>query len=300
LAQVGRCPWSILVDTLWYILGGGIEAMKTRWSQIALAALGLAVWCSPVAAQGSGATATSGSTSVTNPGGVGGNAGGSFGTGSTGGTAANVGTSSDVFGAQGLGSTNFTGGTGQTSISKANPFYYYYASPLAAGFGPNINLVPQNSLSFSSGGTSTGGSTLITGKGTFGAGMANITTGTTTTGKGGGGGGGSANISSGFNTIGVKRAPSYGVVADPDLLAPRNSFGTLPQLQQDLRASLQQSASLPSAKNLDVQLDNDTFVLTGTVATDRERRLAEGLVRMTPGVRNVRNNIQLAASSPRP
>jgi hypothetical protein len=286
------------VDTVWYILGG-IEAMKTRWSQMALAAVTLAIWCSPVGAQGSGATATSGSTSVTNPGGVGGNSSGNFGTGSTGGTASNVGTSSDVFGTQGLGSTNFTGGTGQSSISKANPFYYYYSSPLAAGFGPNVNLVPQNSLSFS-GGSSGGGSTLITGKGTFGAGMANITTGTTTKGGGGGGGGGSANISSGFNTIGIKRAPSYGVVADPDLLAPRNSFGTLAQLQQDLRASLQASPSLPSAKNLDVQLDNDTFVLTGSVATDRERRLAEGLVRLTPGVRNIRNNIQLVASSPRP
>jgi ferric-dicitrate binding protein FerR (iron transport regulator) len=85
---------------------------------------------------------------------LGGNSSGSFGT--------TVGTTSNVMGTQGLGSINITGGSGQTTISKANPFYYYYTSPLSAGFGPNVNLLPQNTVS--SGGTSSG--TPVAGKGT--------------------------------------------------------------------------------------------------------------------------------------
>ena len=33
------------------------------------------------------------------------------------------------------------------------------------------------------------------------------------------------------------------------------------------------------------------MVLQGVVASDKERRLAEGLVRVTPGVRDVRNEL---------
>jgi hypothetical protein len=240
-------------------------------------------------------TAAAGTGAATSPGGVGGNASGGFGT--------NVGSSSAAMGTGGLGSTNFTGGTGQTSISKADPFYYYYASPLSAGFGPNVNLLPQNSLSFSSSGGVSG--TLVTGKGTFGAPVANITTSTTggkgATGGGGGGAGGSANVTSNFTTIGMKRAPSYVTMIDPELITIRSPVA-MSQLQQDVRASLQNSTALPTGQNLNVVLDNDTLVLTGTVATDRERRLAENLARLnlTGGVRNVRNQIQLATATPRP
>jgi hypothetical protein len=274
--------------------------MKTRFTQMLLAAGILALCSTPAWAQttggtgGTGGTAASGTGAATSPGGVGGNSGGSFGT--------NVGTSSDVMGTAGLGSTNFTGGSGQTTISKANPFYYYYSSPLSAGYGPNVNLLPQNSLSFSSSGGS-GSGTLVTGKGTFGAPVANITT-STTGGKGttgGGGGGGSANITSNFTTIGMKRAPSYVTMIDPELVRAPTTAAML-QLQQDMRASLQNSTALPSGQNLNVTVDNGTLVLTGTVASDRERRLAENLVRlsMTNGVRDVRNQIQLAAGTPRP
>jgi len=41
------------------------------------------------------------------------------------------------------------------------------------------------------------------------------------------------------------------------------------------------------------------IVLRGSVATDHERRLAEALVRLTPGVRDLVNELEVRGSPPR-
>jgi hypothetical protein len=267
-----------------------------------LACAALGIWCLPVSAQGaaggtagggttgggtvSGGASSAGGSNSGAPGGVGGNSSGGFGTSAT---------TGDVFGMQGSGSTNYTGANGTSSISQMNPFYNYYASPLAAGFSGNVNLVSQNSFGLTSTSSGSASGTLVTGKGTFGTAMANITT-TGKAGGGGGGGGASANIG-GFTTIGIKRTPSYYTTVDANMI-PVRPASAMPALQEDLRTALRSSTStLPSGQNLDVVLDNGVFVLQGTVRTERERRIAEGLVRTTPGVSNVRNDIQVAGTN---
>jgi osmotically-inducible protein OsmY len=45
-------------------------------------------------------------------------------------------------------------------------------------------------------------------------------------------------------------------------------------------------------------MDGSTVVLRGSVRDDHERRLAEALVRLTPGVRAVRNELTAPGGSP--
>jgi osmotically-inducible protein OsmY len=40
-----------------------------------------------------------------------------------------------------------------------------------------------------------------------------------------------------------------------------------------------------------VEVDGQTVILKGKVPSEDERRLAEGLIRLTPGVRAVRNEL---------
>jgi hypothetical protein len=278
--------------------------MKTRtslrvWTLTQLVATGLVlgIWCLPASAQtGGGGTGGGGAGGGGAGGGAGGGTGGGAGGGAGGGSSSSsfgsgTGTSSLIMGANGSGSTNFTGGSGQTSISAANPLKNYYAEPLSAGNANNVKLVSQNSLNLNSA-TGSAAKTLLTGKGTFGAVMnANINTTTGAKGGGGGGaGGGAGSVSSGFNTIGTKRAPAYLTTVDPGL---RIGYNPPPQLRQELLATLQSASQLQSARNLNVTFNDQGIILTGTVDSDRERRLAEGLVRLTPGTFNVQNDIQV-------
>jgi hypothetical protein len=270
----------------------GVVVMKTwrmfRIGTLAKAALScaaLAVFCLPVSAQGGG-----GGGGGTTTGGAGGaKAGGTTGGGGTGTT----GNTSSVFGSSGTGSSNAkTSGTGTTPITASNPFKTYYASPYSAGLGSNVTLASQNGLSFDTGGAKS--STLVTGRGTFGVPMYAATT-TTGGGRGGaaGGAGGltsTTNAVAGFSTQGIKRAPAYVTTID---------FQTVPALPMtqklgDFKSNLQNSSMLPNGKNLNVFVENQsTVVLQGTVGTERERRLAESIIRLEPGVRDVRNEIQV-------
>jgi len=69
-----------------------------------------------------------------------------------------------------------------------------------------------------------------------------------------------------------------------------------------VRADLQQiigvSSRLPSRGNIQVVMDGPTVVLRGKVQDDHERRLAEAMVRLSPGVRQVRNELATPDGSP--
>jgi osmotically-inducible protein OsmY len=71
---------------------------------------------------------------------------------------------------------------------------------------------------------------------------------------------------------------------------------TLTRLQTDLQQIISQSSTLTSKDAIKIKLDGKVFVLEGTVPNDRERRLAEGMLRLTPGVRQVRNSLVVKPS----
>jgi hypothetical protein len=64
-------------------------------------------------------------------------------------------------------------------------------------------------------------------------------------------------------------------------------------LQEQLQGIIARSASLKNSGAIDVLVDGQTVVLRGKVMDEDQRRLAEGLMRLTPGVRQIRNELEL-------
>jgi hypothetical protein len=246
---------------------------------------------------GGGSTTT---TSGSSGGGTyGGALGGSFG-GSLGGNANLGGTTG---GTQGGGNNSTTNATVPTKINSFTP---YMGSPYAAAMGQNNTLTPSNSLSSSSSGTSGISNfqlleALSATQGTiaFGNPLYPQTKGTntgTTMGGGLGGGGTGTTIGGrfpGVSTVGMRRAPTF-VTALAEDLKPSGYSSIVPppnQMVMELRGALDRSTSLREPSNIRLYMEDSTVVLQGVVASDKERRLAEGLVRVTPGVRDVRNEL---------
>ena len=253
--------------------------------QVAVAILGLAVWCSQGLGQQTG--------------------GGTTGGGGTGATAAPTG-SSAAPGGGGAGTatttvfTNTGTGTGKaTSGLTPSILYKHYSSPLASGWAPNIQLKSQTASRLDAGGSST---PIVTKAAAFGVPMFTAATSTTgakgaTTGKGMTG---TSTSGTGFSTIGQKRAAGYYTTVDRDMLPPPVApMQAMAQTQSSLTTVLAQSVSLQTAKNLVVSMEpGNIVVLRGIVETERDRRTAEGLVRMEPGVYFVRNEIVVNGKQP--
>jgi hypothetical protein len=91
-------------------------------------------------------------------------------------------------------------------------------------------------------------------------------------------------------SVGVRRAPAYtttlGFTYRPE---PPN------QVQADLQQYFARSQRLSSRDNIRVEMDGPTVVLRGTVTDDHDRRLAEALARLSPGVRDLRNELVVNA-----
>ncbi|OWK39179.1 hypothetical protein FRUB_06261 [Fimbriiglobus ruber] len=66
-------------------------------------------------------------------------------------------------------------------------------------------------------------------------------------------------------------------------------------MQTDVREVLDRSSMTPSARGIQVATDGPVIVLRGAVKDEDEARLIEGMVRLTPGVREVRNELQFPA-----
>jgi len=270
--------------------------------QAAVVGLAFAMWCGPAFGQGGGGGgaggggAGGGGAGGGGAGGGGAGGGGAGGTGTGGGTGS-IGSGSLIFGNIGLGSSGVTNPSGTSPISSVNFQQPYMASPLTSGFGSNMSLKSQNSLALAA---ATGSSnSLVSGKGTFGvveykatttnpiinnnirAMTATATAATATT---------SAAV--GYTTAGVQRTPKFVTNVSPRMMVA----GTPPaQVQAGLNSVLAESISaMPTARNLNVAVgDQNVVVLRGTVATEEERRFAEGLLRLTPGVTYVDNQIQI-------
>jgi osmotically-inducible protein OsmY len=190
-------------------------------------------------------------------------------TGSTQPTAASILATSTL--SQGNVGTGAGGGFGQTSVtsgvSSANQLGSFYANPLAAGmtnvtrstfgqplYSSQVIASTTNSLS---------GRTGLGNTGTLGfAGVGSTTT---------------------------PAAATYSATlsfAYPPRAVPS-------RLQLDVEQVLARSSALTQSRDIRVAMDGAVVVLQGKAANEHDRRLAEGLVSLSPGVRAVRNEIQI-------
>jgi osmotically-inducible protein OsmY len=84
----------------------------------------------------------------------------------------------------------------------------------------------------------------------------------------------------------MRRAPAYTTTL---------GFAIRPASAERIRTDVQQlfsrSERLPSGSAIQVETDGPVLVLRGTVTDDHERRLAESIARLTPGVRELRNEL---------
>jgi osmotically-inducible protein OsmY len=62
-------------------------------------------------------------------------------------------------------------------------------------------------------------------------------------------------------------------------------------VQTDLQSIIDRSSRLPSRSRIAVSYDGSVVVLRGEVRDEKERRLAEGILRLSPGVREIRNEL---------
>jgi hypothetical protein len=155
-------------------------------------------------------------------------------------------------------------------IAASNLFASYYASPMAAGLSTSGTAstrsfgAPLFTASTNTNMTSTG----LTG----GAGTA-----TSLTGSG---------LGTGSGALIVRPAAANGMPV-PVPIAPAAPL----QARPDLQNILARSSTLASKEGIKVMSDGASVVLQGSVGSEFDRRMAEALVRMEPGVRQIRNEL---------
>jgi hypothetical protein len=234
--------------------------------------------------------------------------------GSLGGASATSGTGSFAFGSSSVGTSGTTSGSslgglfnpGQAGINAGNQTsnqglssstsnsllgagtgnlaYPYYANPLYEGWPGNLGKPPGGwAAPLYPGSTYTApgstGSNLGGLSGFGSSGFANISN--------------SASAASG-GTGGVRRPAYVTKVVFPVRPKPPG------EMQSDLRDVFARSSALAQHSDVQVHVDGQAVVLKGEVADDRERRLVEGMVRLTPGVREVLNQLVIREVLPPP
>jgi hypothetical protein len=188
-----------------------------------------------------------------------------------------TGTSSGAYGGGGRG-----GGSGASTTvvpQVSDPLQSTYANPLAIG-------VSGVSTSFTT--TSSGGITQSSASAGQAFGLPTFATTTTTSNRATTGASTTTINTGGFSTLNMLKNHPYATV-----LGKNVPIVNLPpvQLQSELLNSLQQSTFLTNKAGVLLKVDGSTVYLKGQVANEDERRIVEGFVRMTPGVRNVVNEL---------
>lgn len=198
--------------------------------------------------------------------------------------------------------------TAASGVDNSNVLRSSYANPLYQGrAGSTLSEQPGGfgSALYTGTGTGRAGGTgtrttgfaatgARTGFGTVGIGGQQTGGLLTTTSIGGGGrggiGGGRGGIGGAGQTGGeivpVQRQVSY--TATVSFRAP---VIATPRLQADLRGLLNRSSMIANPQGIDVQMDGNVVVLRGAVRDQDEAQTAEGMIRLTPGVFNVRNEL---------
>ena len=113
--------------------------------------------------------------------------------------------------------------------------------------------------------------------------------GNVTSAKGGAGAGGvgAQSTATGFSTVGTLRAPAYITSLSSEIPFAKHSATSL---LVDARAVIEQSSYINNKERIEVTVnDAGVVLLRGQVGTEKERRVAETTLRITPGVRDVQN-----------
>jgi len=194
------------------------------------------------------------------------------------------GSSSSTYGAQG--SSSFGGSkSGGSSFGSSSGM----GSSLFGNQGSSGGL--GSGQKFGSSGTGIGGSNQFGGKSSFG--------GTNVGGFGAGllagSQGSGANVIPSFSTAGMVKNNSYVAELGPTLpplkVVPSGGPLTPGTFHYKLTQIIQTSSKLPSNANIQVSTQGQVVILNGTVADQHEKMLAEGMIRLTPGVDDVVNNL---------
>ncbi len=223
-------------------------------------------------------------------------------------------TSSGGFGSGGYGGIGRGAATTSGGISSSNYFGQYYVNPLAASYAnaTSANGMPQINSPFGSPLYNVNGTTTLGG----------MNSGLNMTGMGsssfGGLGGATAGIgTSGFRGVGSPSSTTgtasttgtgspYVVIVNPppfeaSLLANASITSQPLQPRADLQQVLARSSALAaSSASIQVLARGPVVVLRGTAASEHDRRLAEALVHLSPGVHDVLNQIQVPQTLPAP
>ena len=270
----------------------------------ALLAVALLAWSSPVLAQGQSSSGFGGMSS----GGFGGSSSGGFGGSSSGGfggsSSGGFGGQSSAFGSSSSGSSGggFSGGNafGSTGTTTGSSFRTTTGAGAAATGTTTYNVSTTNLLATYYGNPTAMGAPGLTGQGTFGQPVYNLsttTTGSTTSGITGSFGssstgmqGGVSPQTGGFSPITGQLPVTYYVAT---LGFPHGQQLTSGKVLDEVRQVIARSSSLPSNNKIRVLMTGDTVILQGSVSDEHERRLAAALVSLTPGVHGVSNELKV-------
>ena len=145
--------------------------------------------------------------------------------------------------------------------------------------------------------------------GSFGSTASNSRTSNGSTGSSGGLSGGSASLSGGSGSrtggttatapfAGASFGPSIGVrgATISSTLKFKNAPVAPTARRDDLRQILMRSSSLSAPAGLTVEMKDGVVILKGSVANEDEKRLAENMLRLSPGVRDIQNDIAIKGS----
>jgi len=223
-------------------------------------------------------------------GGMGGGGSGRAGGGGSGGGFTGAGGNQNSFGQR---NTNASQG-----ISLSNPFQAFYQNPFTAVLGnPNVGggLPGYANVSSSTFGNPAFSNTILgtrnnTNSTLGGAGARNTRTGT---------GLQTTNFGQGGANFTPRSLPYYTELGESVLVSPipgNPSVGSdlKPQLRQQLQSVLSNAPErLPNGKTMNVTFEGDTVVLQGEANSEREKRLAANMLFLTPGVRQIRNELRV-------
>lgn len=168
--------------------------------------------------------------------------------------------------------TNIQSG-GSSSLQKSNVFSQFYASPYIASGGQGGSF--GQPLYGTTGGSSGGGrnSALTSGFGSGGL----------------GGGGRGQNLSNQQSGIVV---PIQAQINYSALMRFQTAPAAATKIQSEIRTVIDGSSMVSNAKGIQVITDqNNNVTLRGTVADSEEARFIEGMVRLTPGVAGIKNEL---------
>ena len=239
-----------------------------------------------IRAQSFGGGGSMGGGSMGGGGGIGGGSmGGGGGIGGGGGLGGGGSSSGGIFGGSGGSRTGGGGGpggggSGTSSIDNTNFLKSSYSNPIYMGsYAQNASTSANNATSNTT--------SALTGLGGFGQPSLGTVSTTSTSGMGGAAGVTSTRSNSNSNQ---QQSMTTRMMYSATLKFPPKPV-VAGELEVTLRDLLTRSSSLSNPNAIEVIVLDRIAILRGNVENDDERRLAEGLIRLTPGVRGVRNEL---------